>query len=219
MEASSAPEMHEPAIVIPPLKDHKATLIFFHGLGDTGHGWAEILEALKFKHIKCVCPHAPTQKVTVNRGMRMPSWFDIHGFEPNSTEDEVSIKEASQTLQALVETEVKNSIPSSLIFIGGISQGGAVALYTAFTVDKPVGGIVALSTWLPLHRTLADDKVPKYNKDVPVLLCHGTEDSLVKYSWGQATSQFIQSFNSNAQFKTYEGMAHAWCLQVCMHMK
>ena len=54
---------------------------------------------------------------------------------------------------------MKIGIPRNRIFIGGFSQGGAVALYTAFAVNKPIGGIVALSTWLPLHKTLMNDKV------------------------------------------------------------
>ncbi|KAL8622444.1 hypothetical protein ACOMHN_034109 [Nucella lapillus] len=202
--------MDTPAVVS-PVKDHKATLIFLHGLGDTGHGWAEEFGMLKFQHIKCVCPHAPVQSVTLNAGMSMPSWFDIHGLNSSSSQDEAGIKEASQTLQGLIEKEEKSGIPSSRIFIGGFSQGGAVALYTAFAVDRPVGGVVALSTWLPLHKTLADDKVPKYNKDVPVLQCHGTHDPLVQFAWGQQTNQLIKTFTSNAEFKKYDGLMHSSC--------
>lgn len=58
-------------------------------------------------------------------------------------------------VQGLIENEVKIGIPRNRIFIGGFSQGGAVALYTAFAVNKPIGGVIALSTWMPLHRTLA----------------------------------------------------------------
>ena len=54
----------------------------------------------------------------------------------------------------------------------------------------------------------------KYNKAVPVLQCHGTHDPLVRFAWGQETSQFICSFNPNLQFKTYEGMMHSSCPEV-----
>ena len=36
-------------------------------------------------------------------------------------------------------------------FIGSYSQGGALALYTAFTADVKFGGIIGLNTWLPLN--------------------------------------------------------------------
>lgn len=38
------------------------------------------------------------------------------------------------------------------ITAGGFSQGGALALYTALTMEKTLGGILALSSWLPLHK-------------------------------------------------------------------
>ncbi|XP_025109722.1 acyl-protein thioesterase 1-like isoform X3 [Pomacea canaliculata] len=236
MGASSSHEMDPPAIV-QPLKEHTATLIFLHGLGDRGTGWATGLASLKLQHIKCVCPHAPIRPVTLNAGMRMPSWFDIIGLDSSSPQDVEGIKEASEMLQGLIENEVKIGIPRNRIFIGGFSQGGAVALYTAFAVNKPIGGVIALSTWMPLHRTLAKRtgssclccrtktkyllvfKEPKYNRDVPVLQCHGTLDPLVRFSWGQETSTFIRSFNPNLTFKAYDNMMHSSCPEEMQDVK
>ncbi|XP_076462911.1 acyl-protein thioesterase 1-like [Babylonia areolata] len=218
MGARSSQEMNPPAVV-QPQKDHTATLIFLHGLGDTGHGWATGLRMLKLQHIKCVCPHAPIKPVTLNAGMKMPSWFDIYGLDMNSPQDTDGIKEASHTLQQLVESEVKGGIPRDRIFIGGFSQGGAVALYTAFAVNKPIGGVVALSTWLPMHTVLMNDKETKYNKDVPVLQCHGTHDPLVRFTWGKETGQFIKSFNSKHEFKSYNSMMHSSCPEEMQDVK
>jgi len=58
------------------------------------------------------------------------------------------------SVQTMIADEEKLGIDRSRIVIGGFSQGGAVALYSAFTVpQKPVAGIVVLSSWLPLHKT------------------------------------------------------------------
>lgn len=54
-----------------------------------------------------------------------------------------------------VEDEIKNGIPTDRIIIGGFSQGGATALYTAITSPYKFGGLLALSTWLPLHDRIA----------------------------------------------------------------
>jgi len=43
--------------------------------------------------------------------------------------------------------------------LGGFSQGGALALYSCFTYDKPLAGVVALSAWLPLHKQLPGVKM------------------------------------------------------------
>jgi len=59
------------------------------------------------------------------------------------------------TVQSLIAAEEKLGVPRSRIVIGGFSQGGAVALYTALTStsDNPLGGIIGMSTWLPLAKS------------------------------------------------------------------
>jgi len=58
------------------------------------------------------------------------------------------------TVQSLIADEEKKGIDRGRIVIGGFSQGGAVALYSAFTIpQKSVAGILGLSTWLPMHKT------------------------------------------------------------------
>ena len=49
------------------------------------------------------------------------------------------------------ETKETYSLPSDKIVLGGFSQGGGLALYTGLTHAEKLGGIVALSTWLPLR--------------------------------------------------------------------
>ena len=69
---------------------HSATMIFLHGLGDTGHGWAEAFNEIRPDYLKIVCPNAPSMPVTLNRGMVMPAWYDLwqvskvlaHAFMP-----------------------------------------------------------------------------------------------------------------------------------------
>ena len=48
-------------------------------------------------------------------------------------------------------------VSSEKIILGGFSQGGALALYTALTMDKSVAGIVGLSTWMPLHKKFKEE--------------------------------------------------------------
>ena len=39
---------------------------------------------------------------------------------------------------------------------GGISQGASLAIYSALTYKKPLAGIVALSTWIPVQSALEE---------------------------------------------------------------
>ena len=56
-------------VVVSASGKHTATLIFLHGLGDTGHGWASSLADVRPSHLKVVCPTAPIMPVTLNSGM------------------------------------------------------------------------------------------------------------------------------------------------------
>ncbi len=41
---------------------HSATVIFLHGLGDTGNGWAPVGKQLDIPHVKFLFPTAPTRQ-------------------------------------------------------------------------------------------------------------------------------------------------------------
>ncbi|XP_061175036.1 acyl-protein thioesterase 1-like [Saccostrea echinata] len=207
---NSASQDMPPPVTVAAQARHTATLIFLHGLGDTGHGWADCFRSMKLQHIKCVCPNAPINSVTLNAGMKMPSWFDIIGLGPDSPEDEEGIKASSEILRKLIEEEEKAGIPANRIVIGGFSQGGSVALHQALSTDKKLAGILAFSTWLPMHRKL--DQVKKSNniKDMAIFQAHGTEDPLVPFQWGEITSKVLASMCDNYSFHKYP-MAHTSC--------
>ncbi|XP_012676794.1 acyl-protein thioesterase 1 [Clupea harengus] len=209
-----------PAIV-PAARKASAAVIFLHGLGDTGHGWAEAFAGIRTPHVKYICPHAPTMPVSLNMNMRMPSWFDIVSLSPDATEDESGIKRAAENIKALIDQEVKNGIPSTRIVLGGFSQGGALSLYTALTTKQKLGGVLALSCWLPLRNSFPQAAADVGNKDVPVLQCHGEADPLVPLMFGCLTVQKLKSLMNpnNITFKTYPGMAHSSCPQEMDNIK
>lgn len=43
---------------------------------------------------------------------------------------------------------MRSGIPSERIVIGGFSMGGSLALYAGLTYDKPLAGILGLSSFL-----------------------------------------------------------------------
>lgn len=196
---------------------HSATVIFLHGLGDTGQGWSMGMEEIKDGHIKYLCPTAPTQAVSLNYGFQMPSWFDIRGLE-GTPEDEEGINQSSEAVKSLIDREVASGIPYNRIVLGGFSQGGATALFTALTMNTNLAGIAAFSTWLPLHKVFSSSNVTA-NKETPTLQCHGNADDMVPIKWGKLTASFLKSFNPNCEFKEYKGMGHHSCEAEMMDFK
>lgn len=86
----------------------------------------------------------------------MPSWFDLKSLEATGPEDEKGIKQAAAEIRLLIDEEVAAGISPSRVILGGFSQGGALALYTALTHPQQLGGVIALSCWLPLHKSFPE---------------------------------------------------------------
>ncbi|KAL4245765.1 AB hydrolase superfamily protein [Abortiporus biennis] len=143
-------------ITIAAKRKHTATVIFVHGLGDSGYGWAPVAQMYgsdpKLQHVKWVLPHAPEMSVSFNYGMKMPSWFDIaENFDMDRQDEPGMLKTATQ-LNQLITNEVDNGILPERIILGGFSQGAAMSLLTGLTTERKLGGIVVLSGWLPLSK-------------------------------------------------------------------
>jgi lysophospholipase-2 len=189
-------------------------LIFLHGLGDSGHGWASQIAEIVPSYVKVICPTAPVQPVTLNGGYAMTSWFDLLTLSPDGKEDQKGILTASGIVaQMLADEETKSGIPSKRIAIGGFSQGGGLAVHTGLRYPKPLAGVLALSCWLPLHKEYPA-AASEANKQIAMLQCHGDQDQIVPYPWGCRSSEMIKAFNPSHQFKSYPGMAHSSCKQV-----
>lgn len=208
----SVPLLDE-AATVPGTEKETAAVIFLHGLGDNGHGWADALNSIRVPHVKFICPHAPAIPVTLNLGALMPAWFDLKGLSPDSAEDEAGIKKAAESIKAIIEHEAKNGIPPHRIILGGFSQGGALSLYTALTCQHQVAGVVALSCWLPLHRSFPSASGGP--KNLPILQCHGKSDHMVPVEFGNLTSEMLKTIVNPhmVAFKTYAGLSHSSCPQ------
>jgi hypothetical protein len=48
----------EMSVILKPTVKHTASVIFLHGLGDTGHGWSAAFQSIKKPNIKYVFPTA-----------------------------------------------------------------------------------------------------------------------------------------------------------------
>ncbi|XP_031635351.1 acyl-protein thioesterase 1 [Contarinia nasturtii] len=194
-------------VILQATSKHTASIIFLHGLGDTGHGWAQAMAQIRPSYMKVICPTAPTMPVTLNAGFEMPSWFDLKTLDMYGPEDEEGIKRATANVQSLVQSEISAGIPANRIIVGGFSQGGALALHTGLTSSQVLGGIVALSCWLPLHKSFPDAR--KTSDTVPIFQCHGELDPVVPYKFGQLSHYSLKTFMKSAQFSSYPRLMHS----------
>ncbi|CAN6656988.1 acyl-protein thioesterase 1 [Trichomonascus vanleenenianus] len=206
--------MSVPAIRIPAAAIPKASVIFLHGLGDSGHGWSFLAEQARrrpsLNHVNFIFPHAPAQPVTLNFGMKMPSWHDITDLDSLRIEDEAGVLRSVGTAEGLIAKEAEDGIPSNKVILGGFSQGAAISLSTSVITDKPLAGVIALSGYLPLHEKLQSLK-KDVNKDTPIFMGHGTADDVVKFPYGQRSRDFLKKElgRSDVQWHEYPGLTHS----------
>ncbi|MBN3288259.1 LYPA2 thioesterase, partial [Polyodon spathula] len=209
------------AVTVSGTERETAAVIFLHGLGDNGHGWADSMSSIRLPYVKYICPHAPSIPVTLNMRMMMPSCLCqlivCRGFMIYNISLSLPLsRPLLSPVKAIIDHEVKNGIPANRIVLGGFSQGGALSLYTALTSQHKLAGVVALSCWLPLHKSFPQASSSSANQCVAVLQCHGEMDPMIPVQIGAMTFEKLKSFLNPQRliFKTYPGMMHSSCPQV-----
>ncbi|KAJ1552639.1 hypothetical protein HK405_010561, partial [Cladochytrium tenue] len=170
-------------IVVPAAGRHSASIIFLHGLGDSGEGWvpAAVQLSASLPHVKFVLPSAPAIPLTMANGGLVPAWFDIHGIGGQINEDHA------------VDT---------------ISYGCAVSLTSSLLLDVKIAGFVGLSGFL-----IKTDRIVKetnvINKETPVLVCHGDQDGVVRPERTRSSADRLRTMGRPVEYHVYRGMGHS----------
>lgn len=203
-----------PYVEVNPNSKAKATVIWLHGLGDSGNGFAPIVPDLKLPDelgIRFVFPHAPTRPVTINNGMMMRAWYDITSLDFNNRADSQGVKESSAFVAALIEQEIAQGIPANKIVLAGFSQGGVIALNLGTRYEKTLAGIMSMSSYMSEPEKLSDE-AHAANKNTPIFVAHGTYDDVVPIFMGNSAFKVLESNGYQATWHEY-AMQHNVCMQ------
>lgn len=199
-------------IIVEPKEKAVASVIWLHGLGADGHDFEPIVPQLKLPNtlpMRFIFPHAPLMSVTLNGGYVMPAWFDIISLGSVAEVDLEGLKKTTEQISLLVEAEHKKGIPYENIFLAGFSQGGSVALHCGLSYPKKLGGILALSTFIPTPQLKA--YTGKINH-IPILIAHGTYDDVLPFAFGKETFENLKSAGLPIEMKVYS-MSHSVCAE------
>ena len=188
-----------------------ASVIWLHGLGSDGHDFEPVVQKLNIPNVRFILPHAPEMAVTRNSGYIMPAWYDLYGVTGSSKEDEDGIKNSQHYVNSLIQKELDRGIAAERIVIAGFSQGGAIALYTALRYPKKLGGVMALSTYLPVKTKLATEANPA-NAATPIFMAHGVFDDVITLDMCKISLQTLQSNHYSVSWHEYN-MAHSVCME------
>ncbi len=201
-------------VEVEPSKPANATVIWLHGLGADGHDFEPVVPALKLPEslpIRFVFPNAPHQPVTVNGGMVMPAWYDILEMSIERKIDVDGLLKSVQQIDALIQREIDRGIASDRIVLAGFSQGGAVAYHAALCYPKPLAGLMTLSTYMATAE-LIEQQRSDINRNIPVVIHHGTADDVVPISLGTQATEKLQQLGYQPQWHSWP-IDHGLCLE------
>eukprot|EP00871_Galdieria_phlegrea_P000910 jgi/Galph1/181/GphlegSOOS_G4922.1 len=188
-------------------KKQDSTIILLHGFGSSGKDLAPLAEGILPQSTKCILPDA---SVLQDGPFPVRAWFslDLENLSWNGCSDQEGLNESIGRVFELVENEIKNGIPSNRIVVGGFSQGGAVTLNCLLRAQCPLGGFIALSSWLAGNDQYPS-KLKQHNLSTPLFMGHGEEDTVVPFAAGKMSRELLQSFGvENITFRSYRGMDH-----------
>ena len=190
--------------------DPRHSIIWLHGLGADGHDFAPIVPELALDDLpalRFVFRHAPVRPVTLNQGLPMRAWYDVHGLARDSREDVDGIRSARRAVTALIEREQERGVPPEHIVLAGFSQGCAAALYAGLRFEHRLAGLIGLSGYLPLRNTTAAERHPS-NASTPVFLAHGSQDPVVPIAFAEISRDALTTLGQPIEWHVYP-MPHA----------
>ena len=193
-------------------REPRAAVIWLHGLGADGHDFEPIVPELGMPAaapgVRFVFPHAPLQPVTINGGAVMRAWYDVTS---DGRQDAAGIRASQVRVEALMARERARGIAARSIVLAGFSQGGAVALQTGLRHPERLAGILALSAYLPLPDTLAQE-ASEANRDAPIFMSHGTMDPVIPLSWATRSRDQLVALGYAVEWREYP-MPHSVCAE------
>ena len=192
--------------------DPTYAVIWLHGLGADASDFWPIVPELGLPSSpawRFVFPNAPVRPVTINGGMPMRAWFDFLSRESITPMDSEGMEASCRALEELIDREEQRGIPRSRVVLAGFSQGGTISLRTALLADKPVAGVLALSTFLP---PAEPGNFGAAAAELPCFVAHGSHDEVLPLRLGLDLRQKLRKAGCRVRWREYE-MGHQVCGQ------
>lgn len=221
---------------------HTHTIIFLHGRDSTSVEFADELfesEASEpkdkprtlrdlFPTVRWVFPTAPVLR-SARFDTDMSQWFDMWSTEDPDERPEVQLPGLKASVAALgdVVREEERRVARSRIFVGGISQGIAVAVAAFFAEQEAwsgLGGVIGLCGWMPLRSMIGDEdgavqwgslyrgssndapSEPKspHARPLPMFLGHSRDDTVISVRHGRALRDILSRFPEYLEVEWHE---------------
>ena len=176
----------------------KAIVIWLHGLGADQNDFVDFINQLNLKEFMFILPNAPYRKITMNQGIEMRGWYDIESLNLEM-QDEAGLQKSMRYIESIIETQLE-TFNTKKLFIGGFSQGAALAQYIGFTSKLNFTKVVSLSGYCPKI------EISNAKSNLKIQAIHGFNDNVININLAKASYQKFK-INKNFILKEYK-MGH-----------
>ena len=142
----------------------------------------------------------------------MRAWYDIRDVDLANRADHEGVAESVAQVDALIAREAERGVPPERMLLAGFSQGGAITLAAGIARAQPLGGLIALSTYLPMATAQAQAMLQPGANAQPVFVGHGVFDPVVPAAGGEAAARALRDFGFEVQWRRYP-MQHSVCAE------
>jgi phospholipase/carboxylesterase len=192
-------------------------IIWLHGLGADYNDFVPLIKELDLQqNTKFIFPNAPLRPITVNNGYVMRGWYDIFllNEDIDATADVEGINKSVATIHQIIDQEIVAGVAAKNIIIAGFSQGGVISYIAGIKYKQLLGGIIALSTYIPVY----DKFIGSTTSTIPIFAAHGTNDMVIPIKIGMLAYNKLVSCGFNITWKQY-AMEHSVCIEEILHLK
>lgn len=183
----------------------ECTVVWLHGMGTSPEEFAPFArEILDFGGPKArfILPRAPRIGITVQNRQLTTAWYDILARIGEKPEDLPGLKTMHLKISQIINQIVSQGVPAETIFLGGFSQGAAMALYSGLRQARTLAGVIALSGYLPAPELLAADITPA-GKMTPYFMGHGAFDEVISPVVARKQAGLIESAVDTLVWREY----------------
>lgn len=193
MESSSQTQTPEPTavkhhfgpahVLHPPMEQkHTHTIVMLHGRGTDAEDFAEELMSSTLSDGRSLQDALPGWRWVFPSSRELwsttfqeyfPAWFEAHSLTDTKARQDLQmegLKASVEYIQSVFDEEVERlNGENDSVFLGGISQGGAVGIWTVLCQADPKRlprAFVGASTWVPFDKEIEQPLLPG-NESVP----------------------------------------------------
>lgn len=195
------------------------TVIWLHGMGATPEDFAPFakdLENFQGPPARFIFPRAPEVALTVNNHNRIPAWYDVKAPLGEEPEDLLGLKQMHLRISQIINQIITQGLLAERIFLGGFSQGAAMALYSGLRQARSLAGVIALSGYMPACSSIENDITPA-GKMTPFFMTHGTQDDVIPVAQARRGAQALEKAVDTLIWREY-AMTHEVCPDQMRHL-